>query len=221
MVFKVGPVVVPTSDARLGLPRLFLKLVRKRHFEVAGECSPYRLGDQLQVHYSFQATAVRLHILVVVIRHNLRSKIWNTQPDLQVEFGPAVIEIELRTVIKIEDVGTVLIDHILHAQEKLLDELRAGTVLHVWPAVDHLGIHSLPPFALTVERRLQAVIRDARERARGGALIANGKELIPDPMRRPVIADPEPQAIGTGDLFPRSHDVAFRTDVHAIPGLIL
>jgi hypothetical protein len=52
-------------------------------------------------------------------------------------------------------------------------------------------------------------------------LIANGKELVPDPMRRSVIADAETQPVGAGHLLPGPHDVALGTDVHCIPGLIL
>ena len=106
MVLKHGPIIVPVSDAGLRLPRILLKPICKGHFEITSESAPHRLGNHFQVNHAFQVTAMGLHILVVVVvGHDLRRQIRNSQPNLQIEFWAAGIEIELRTIVEIEDVG--------------------------------------------------------------------------------------------------------------------
>src|SRR5450631_2375536 len=104
---------------------------------------------------------------------------------------------------------------------ELLNKLWTRAAFLMGLSINHLRIHAFPPFALAVGHRLHAIVRDARERARGVALVANGKEFVPNPMRRPVVAHAESQPIGASGFLPRSHDVAFGTDVDAVPGLIL
>ncbi len=96
-----------------------------------------------------------------------------------------------------------------------------GVFFQVRLSVEQLRIHPVPPLALAIGDRLHAVVRNTRQRACRVALVANGEKLIPDAMRRSVIADSESQSVGARRLRPGAHDVALRADVDAVPGLIL
>src|SRR5512147_1319536 len=150
---------------------------------------------------------MRLHILVVVVGHDLRREIRYSQPYLQVRSPfAAVIEHELHSIVKVQNVGAVAVDDILNAQKKLLYELRTGRVLRMGFAVKHLRIHALPPLPLAVGRGQDAIVRNPRERPGLIALVANRKKLVPNTMRSSVIAHSESQAMGTRDLGPGAHD---------------
>ncbi len=78
-------------------------------FEVAGERAPDRFGNLFQIDHAFQTAGMRLDVLVVVVSHDLRCKVRNAKPHLQVRSaGAASVEIELRAVVEGEDVRIVL-----------------------------------------------------------------------------------------------------------------
>jgi hypothetical protein len=132
----------------------------------------------------------------------------------------AVIEDELRTIVEIQDVGTIAVDHILHAHQELLDKLRTRRVLGVGFAVEHLRVHALPPPPLAIGDGLHAVVRDPGVRPVGIALVSDRKKFIPGSVWGSVIAHAKSQPVGTRDLGPCAHDVALWANVNAIPGLI-
>src|SRR5581483_7519029 len=66
-----------------------------------------------------------------------------------------------------------------------------------------------------------AVVRNACKGTRGIALVADREEFIPGAVRSPVITDAETQSIRARDLGPCAHDVALRSNVHAVPRLML
>src|ERR1039457_2317035 len=87
-------------------------------------------------------------------------------------------------------------------------------------AIEHLRIHALPPFSLAVRDGLHSIVRSSCKWSGRIAFITNRKKLIPRPVRRSVIAHSKTQAIGTGDLGPRAHDVALPAYIGAIPRLM-
>src|SRR5437867_10352959 len=87
-------------------------------------------------------------------------------------------------------------------------------------AVEHLRVHALPPFSLAIGDRLQAVVRNSRQRSGLIALVADRKKLIPGAVRCSVIAHSKSQSIGTRNPGPSPNNVALRANVNAIPRLM-
>ena len=71
MFHQQRPVVVPMTDACFSLPGLFLKSIRHPNSKSRVSVPQIGSGNFFQIDHSFQTPAMRLHILVVVIGHDL------------------------------------------------------------------------------------------------------------------------------------------------------
>jgi len=70
---------VPVSDACFRLPGFFLQSVCHAKLEVARQCAPHGLWNFVEVTRSFQAASMRLHVLVVVIGHEIARRLGRPQ----------------------------------------------------------------------------------------------------------------------------------------------
>ncbi len=134
---------------------------------------------------------------------------------------PSPVKVPIAVIVKIQEIRVVLVDHVLNAQHEVLDELRAGVVFRVRTSVELPRVHALPPLALAIGFRQNAIVGHAFQRAGRVAAVPDRHELSPNPPRRAMIGDSELEPLRAGGLSPRAHDVLFRPDIHAVPGLVL
>src|SRR5208283_2116809 len=146
----------------------------------------------------------------------------HAQPHIQLSSGGrSTIKVPIAVVIKIQEIRTVYIDKVLDAQHESLDELRAGRVFVVRTSIEVLWLHTVPPLALAVGLRQNAVVGHTLHGTSLIAAVADRHELLPNSTRRAVKGDPELEPLRTSSFSPGSDDVLFRSDIHAVPGLVL
>ena len=88
-------------------------------------------------------------------------------------------------------------------------------------SIEVLRVHALPPLALAVGFRQNAIVGHALQRTGLVTAIPDRHELLPNSPRRAMKGDPELEPLRTSNFFPGSHDVLSRSDIHAVPGLVL
>src|ERR1019366_5431625 len=119
----------------------------------------------------------------------------------------------------VQQIGIIVVDDILYAQQELSGVLRTRRVLPVWFAIEKLRVHAIPPFPFAIGDGLHTIVRDSRKRADGVALVAHGHKFVPHAARSAVMADAKSQSVRTRHLGPRSHNVALWTYLNTIPWL--
>src|ERR1035438_6845297 len=88
-------------------------------------------------------------------------------------------------------------------------------------SIQILRIHTVPPLTLAVGFRQNAIVGHVLQRTGLVAAVADRHKLPPCPSWRAVIGDPEPEPVRARDLSPGPHDVLLRSDLYAVPGLML
>ena len=206
--------VMPRADAGVGLPRQRLGPRGDAAFDVEQQGAALVRIETLRGDHGFQFAVAR-EVGVVEVGG-----------DAQADVGGGIDG--QHRVVKIQQVGMVLVDQVDDAVEELLAVgLRQRGTAALGPGIAAgrvilrvviLRIEALPPKALAVGFAEEAVIGHARERTAQVGLLGI---LIPAPGAVAVAGEGEAQAGVARGARPAADDVFFRSDRDAVPRLEL
>src|ERR1035437_5716957 len=100
--------VMPPSDTGVGLPWSRLRTLGLTHFKVTNHSTPHGLGNIFDIEDRFQLAAVTPHVGVVIVGHDWRGQLRDTEPYFQFSaaWGPGV-EIPVTVIVEIEEIRIV------------------------------------------------------------------------------------------------------------------
>ena len=115
--------------------------------------------------------------------------------------------------VEVEEVGLVVVDQVLVAEEPVVAPRLRGVARKVGP----FRVFVVRRAVERLVRRVGTVVRYARERT---FLVAAAARVEPAWYPVHMRGRAEPQAVIERSLFPESADVSLRSDVHRVPPLV-